>query len=131
MSIIMILAGLLSTMNVWADKLSDIRFSLNDLYMIGLMKGWMIFFMGLWYSYTKGAIYGGIVIVLCYLLIRYQVFVSEKDFLNGMIPHHSMAVHMSKKLKEKENTIQPLLDSIITSQEQEIDLMKQLSTTKN
>lgn len=127
----MILAGLLSTMNMWVDKISDIRFSMNDLYMIGLMKGWMVFFMGLWYSYTKGVIYGFLLVVLCYFLIRYQVFVSEKDFLNGMIPHHSMAVLMSKRLKEKENTIQPLLDSIITSQEQEIDLMKQLSVTKN
>jgi hypothetical protein len=34
----MIVAGALSTMNVWVDKISDIRFSVNDLYMILLMK---------------------------------------------------------------------------------------------
>jgi hypothetical protein len=34
----MIIAGSLSTMNVWVDKISDIRFSLNDLYMILLMN---------------------------------------------------------------------------------------------
>ena len=131
MSIIMILAGLLSTMNMWVDKLSDIRFSLNDIYMVGLMKGWMLFFMGLWYSYTKGAIYGLIVVLVFYLAIRYQIFVSEKDYLNGMIPHHSMAIHMSKRLKEKENSVQPLLDSIINGQEQEIELMKQRLAAKN
>ena len=38
MFFIMIVAGALSTMNVWVDKISDIRFSLNDLYMILLMK---------------------------------------------------------------------------------------------
>jgi len=32
MFIIMILAGLLSSMNVWVDKLSDIRLHLNDIY---------------------------------------------------------------------------------------------------
>lgn len=131
MSVIMILAGLLSTMNIWVDKLSDIRFSLNDIYMVGLMKGWMLFFMGLWYSYTKGAIYGLIVVLIFYLAIRYQIFVSEEDYLKGMIPHHSMAIHMSKRLKEKENSIQPLLDSIIGGQEQEIELMKQRLASKN
>lgn len=118
-------------MNIWVDKLSDIRFSLNDIYMVGLMKGWMLFFMGLWYSYTKGAIYGLIVVLIFYLAIRYQIFVSEEDYLKGMIPHHSMAIHMSKRLKEKENSIQPLLDSIIGGQEQEIELMKQRLASKN
>ena len=42
MFFIMILAGLLSTMNMWADKIDDVRFSLNDFYMIGLMVGWML-----------------------------------------------------------------------------------------
>lgn len=27
---IMVLSGLLSTMNVWVDKIDDIRFSVND-----------------------------------------------------------------------------------------------------
>jgi hypothetical protein len=38
MFFIMIVAGALSTMNVWVDKISDIRFSLNDVYMILLLK---------------------------------------------------------------------------------------------
>ena len=43
----MIIAGLLSTMNIWVDKYQDIRYSMNDVYMILLMAGWMLFFMGL------------------------------------------------------------------------------------
>ena len=39
MFFIMLVAGVLSTMNVWADKIDDIRLSLNDLYMILLMNG--------------------------------------------------------------------------------------------
>ena len=50
MFFIMILSGLLSTMNVWVDKLDDIRFSINDAYMILLMSGWMFLFMGLFYQ---------------------------------------------------------------------------------
>ena len=41
-----------------------------------------------------------------------------------MIPHHSMAVHMSKKLLEKENTITPFLNNLIQTQENEIVFLK-------
>jgi len=45
-----------------------------------------------------------------------------------MIPHHSMAVHMSKQLlnKNKNNNIgiQDFLKNIIKTQEKEIDFMK-------
>ena len=50
---IMILSGLLSTMNVYADKLDDIRWSLNDIYMTTLMTGWMITFMSIYYKDIK------------------------------------------------------------------------------
>jgi uncharacterized protein (DUF305 family) len=41
-----------------------------------------------------------------------------------MIQHHSIAVHMSKKLLEKENTITPLLQKIIKNQEDELEILK-------
>ena len=50
MFFIMLLSGLLSTMNVWVDKVDDIRFSINDAYMTLLMTGWMFLFMGLIYQ---------------------------------------------------------------------------------
>jgi uncharacterized protein (DUF305 family) len=42
-----------------------------------------------------------------------------------MIPHHSMAILMSKRLAEKPNSIEPLLKQIIETQEKEINIMKQ------
>jgi hypothetical protein len=33
MFLIMLLSGALTTMNLWADKLSDFRWSINDVYM--------------------------------------------------------------------------------------------------
>jgi hypothetical protein len=53
MFFIMILSGLLTTMNVWVDKVDDIRFSINDAYMILLMSGWMFFIMGMIYRETN------------------------------------------------------------------------------
>jgi uncharacterized protein (DUF305 family) len=50
--------------------------------------------------------------------------VTEMQYKLGMIPHHSMAVHMSKKLLEKRNNIQPFLENIIKTQEKEIQFLK-------
>jgi len=124
MFFIMILSGLLSTMNVWVDKLDDIRFSINDAYMTLLMTGWMFFFMGLVYQETSVFFIGLSLIIINIWCIRNQFLIDETQYKLGMIPHHSMAVHMSKKLLEKENTISPFLQHIIQSQEDEILFLK-------
>ena len=96
MAIIMILSGMLSTMNIWAYKLTHIRFSLNDAYMISLMTGWMLFFMGIYYGSMKYTFIGLVTIILSISTIRNQWFVSYDQYIRGMIPHHSMALTMSK-----------------------------------
>lgn len=115
-------------MNVWADKFDDIRFSLNDVYMIFLMTGWMFFFMGLVYKDFSILFFGIILVTVSYICIRTQLFVSTRQFLLGMIPHHSMAVLMSKKLLEKNPSaeIAKFANSIVMQQEKEIDLMKRI-----
>jgi hypothetical protein len=124
MIICMFLAGYASTMNNWIDKWDDFRFSVNDFYMVGLMTGWMFFFMGL-LSFNVYQFIGGIIaIIVFFFLIRSQMFVTEIQYLKGMIPHHSMAILMSKRLEKKPNSIQHLLDQIIQSQEKEIIIMK-------
>ena len=121
----MLLAGALSTMNVWADSLDHLYFSLNDAYMILLMTGWMFLFMGLYYKEFHVGVFGAALTALSFLAIRTQAFVTESQFLRGMIPHHSMAVLMSKKLQQKPNGIPGFLNGIITTQEKEIKFMKQ------
>jgi hypothetical protein len=120
----MIISGLLSTMNVWADKFQDIRYSINDIYMIFLMTGWMLFFMGLFNKDIIPSIIGFLLAIASIWCIRNQFFINESQYKLGMIPHHSMAIHMSKKLLEKKNTIKPFLQNIINTQEKEIDFMK-------
>ena len=124
MFFIMILSGLLSTMNVWVDKFDDMRFSINDVYMTLVMSGWIFLFMGLIYK-EKNVFYIGLSLLIVNIwCIRTQFLVNETQYKLGMIPHHSMAVHMSKKLLEKENNISPLLKNIIKEQEKEILLFK-------
>jgi hypothetical protein len=124
MFFIMILSGLLSTMNVWVDKLDDVRFSINDAYMTLLMTGWMFLFMGLVYKDKKIFVIGLLLIIFNIWAIRTQFMITETQYKLGMIPHHSMAIHMSKKLLEKKNNITPILKNIIATQEREIQLFK-------
>ncbi len=124
MFFIMILSGLLSTMNVWVDKVDDIRFSINDLYMALLMCGWMFLFMGLIYREMTIIVIGLLLVIVNIWCIRNQFFITEREYRLGMIPHHSMAVHMSKKLLEKEGKISPFVENIIKTQENEIVILK-------
>lgn len=124
MFFIMIVSGLLSTMNVWVDKVDDIRFSMNDAYMILLMTGWMFLFMGLIYKEINVFFIGLSLTIFNIWCIRTQFLITEKQYKLGMIPHHSMAVHMSKKLLERENNISSFAENIIKTQEDEILILK-------
>ncbi len=124
MVICMFFAGFASTMNVWVDKWDDVRFSLNDLYMVGLMTGWMFFFMGFFTLHMWKTIGGLLVVVLFFMAIRGQWFIDETQYLRGMIPHHSMAIMMSKHVKQKPNHLRNLLNNIIKGQYDEIEYMK-------
>jgi hypothetical protein len=127
-TMIMLLAcffsGFASTMNNWIDKWDDFRFSLNDFYMTGLMTGWMFFFMGLFSLRLGKVLFGLVIAVVFFVLIRTQWLVTEIQYLRGMIPHHSMAVMMSKRLEKKPNSVSHLLDQIVQSQQKEIIIMK-------
>ena len=126
MFFIMIISSFLSTMNIWADKYDDIRFSINDIYMALLMTGWMFLFMGIYYQEYLGIILGTLLVVSTIWCIRTQFMVSTKQYIMGMIPHHSMAVHMSRKLLEKQTSIANFVENIIKTQKHEIDYMKRL-----
>ena len=124
MFIIMILSGLLSTMNIWVDKVDDIRISLNDAYMTLLMTGWMFLFMGIVYEELSVFCIGVLLVIVNIWCIRNQILITESQYKLGMIPHHSMAVHMSKRLLEKENSMPKFIKNIIKTQEEEISILK-------
>jgi hypothetical protein len=93
--------------------------------MVGLMTGWMFFFMGLFTLRIGKCVLGLVAVIVFFILIRTQAFITEIQYLKGMIPHHSMAILMSKRLEKKPNSIQHLLDQIIQTQKKEIIIMKQ------
>lgn len=131
MFIIMIIAGILSGMNMWVSNISDVRIQINDVYMGIKMTGWMFLLMGLFYSSNNYIWIGLGTIGISFYFIRNQIFVNQYEYLNSMIPHHSMAVFMSEKIKEKnvikDKEINDLVSSIIITQQEEIELMKKYS----
>ena len=64
MFFIMIISGLITRMNAWADKPNDIKISLNDVYLIFLMSGWMLLFMGIFYKSLYAFLFG-LALVIC------------------------------------------------------------------
>ena len=140
MMIMMFISGLLSSMNNWVDKISDIQFHINDIYMSLLMCGWSLILMGIYYIHYKILIIGIIVTLIIMYCIRNQLFIDETEYLKGMIPHHSMAVLMSKKLIEKENKtntfnliplVKKFINNIIDTQNNEIKFMKTILNYKS
>lgn len=124
---IMIISGLLTTMNVWVDKWDDIRFSINDIYMTLLMTGWMFLFMGLYYGDFLIICLGIILVVTNIWCIRVQFMVTNEQYILGMIPHHSMAVLMTKKLIQNQpDLLKEFASNIIVNQEKEIKYMKHI-----
>ena len=118
MFFIMVLSGLLTTMNVWVDKLDDIRFSTNDIYMTFLMTGWMFLFMGLYNRDISILSLGAFLVVSNIWFIRTQFMVTDEQYILGMIPHHSMAIHMSKQLMQRHpSSLNDFAANIITTQE--------------
>jgi hypothetical protein len=137
MTVTSVLAGFLSTMNMWVYRLDDARFHLNDVYMVLLMTCWMMLFtlFTTWDGYnsmstenTNAICFFIFMIGLIIYCIRNQILITDEQYLNGMIPHHSMAILMSKKIKEKtkNNKIKTLASNIIESQEREIKLMNDI-----
>lgn len=130
MILFMIIGGLGSTMNLWANSWSDVRLSMNDVYMISIMTSIMILLMSLNDKYFKGVMISAIVLLLSIVAVRYQFLITESQFIRGMIPHHSMAILMVNRLREKPHSkeLVSLLDSIITTQQQEIEFMKKIES---
>lgn len=85
---------------------------MHDLYTQSFSKNYYIVFI--------------ILLTLVIIFYRKQVFINDKDYLNGMIEHHSMALLTSNKAlsKTKDGTVSQLASNIIKTQEQEIDVMK-------
>jgi len=60
-------------------------------------------------------------------LVRSQVTVDDVDYMNAMIPHHSIAILTSKRSQITDPRVRKLADGIIEAQEREIAELEYLT----
>lgn len=121
-------------MYAMVDTTDSVYLNLNNFYMAGLMTAPMLIIegilMGSMYE-PKKALYGlmatsGIILIAFFLFIRQQTLIGDREFIKSMIPHHSGAILMCEKTRIQDQELQALCDSIVESQQQEIDQMKSI-----
>ncbi|MDN6291019.1 MAG: DUF305 domain-containing protein [Tetragenococcus koreensis] len=61
-----------------------------------------------------------------FFLMRNQTTIDQVDYMEGMIPHHSIAILTSKRAEIEDPRVKKLADDIIKAQEKEIAEMKKL-----
>jgi hypothetical protein len=72
-------------------------------------------------------IIGGFLLILSsVLLVRSQLTVSDVDYMEGMIPHHSIAILTSERAMIEDVRVRKLADEIIEAQRREIKEMEWL-----
>ena len=100
------------------------------LYMGAGMAVVMLAFMTNMYKKTKInlMIYGLSVLMFAVGIwgVRSQATVNQVDWMQAMIPHHSIAILTSSRADIEDPRVQQLADDIIKAQKREIDEMKQL-----
>ena len=74
--------------------------------------------------------YAGLFFMLCVFIYLYrnQIYIEDKDYLEEMIEHHSIAVLTSDEIlqKTKSERVKKLAETILVTQKKEIEYMKQL-----
>lgn len=77
---------------------------------------------------TNMAIVGVSVVVFAvsFYLMRNQTTIDDVDYMQGMIPHHSIAILTSGGANIEDPRVRKLADDIIEAQEKEIKEMKEL-----
>ncbi len=111
-----------------------VYFSLTRVYMALLMLVPMtLIMMGfMWSMYPdkqrNALIMGGslMAFVVVLTMVRSQTFVGDTLWMKAMIPHHSIAIMVSKRATIKDPEVRQLADSIISAQEREIGQMKRM-----
>ena len=64
--------------------------------------------------------------VACFVGIRQQTAVSDRQFLRSMIPHHGGAILMCGEASVQHPDVRALCSAIVSSQREEIAIMQRL-----
>ena len=116
------------------DSYKNITFSIGKFYMAVIMAVLMglteVLMFDTHMKTVSGIYYLSLffVLVMFVYLYRNQVYIEDKDYLNEMIEHHSMALLTSEEILQKTHSerVKKLAENIIVTQENEIEYMRKL-----
>ena len=122
--------------SIMTDSYKNITFSIGKFYMAVIMAILMglteVLMFDTHMKTVSGIYYLSLffVLVVFVYLYRNQVYIEDKDYLNEMIEHHSMALLTSEEILQKTHSerVKKLAENIIVTQEKEIEYMRQLTT---
>lgn len=118
-------------MYAMVDTFSNVVPNLNNAYMAGLMTAPMLvleaILMSAMYQNQRVvriiAAVGLVAGVLCFVFIRQQTAIGDREMLRSMIPHHAGAILMCEQASLDDAEAIALCDSIIAAQDAEIAQM--------
>lgn len=118
-------------MYAMVDRVVNVHPSVNQAYMAGLMTAPMVvlelLLMGMMYPnrrWNAGILLAAAIVgVACFVGIRQQTFIGDRDFARSMISHHGAAILMCREAPLSDLRLRELCRSIIGSQQAEIDRM--------
>jgi uncharacterized protein (DUF305 family) len=116
------------------DRFDNVVNSLNQVYMAAVMAAPMVlielWLMGGMYPNRRlnaiVAIAALVVGIASLVAIRRQAGISDRQFLRSMIPHHAGAILMCQQASFRDPQVQALCGPIVSSQTEEIAIMKRL-----
>ncbi len=119
---------------IMTNSYKNITFSLGKFYMSVIMALLMGLLEVLMYDNHMNSLSVyyylslGFILVIFIYLYRNQIYINDKDYLNEMIEHHSMALLTSEEILQKTNSekVKKIAENIVTTQEKEIEYMKLL-----
>ncbi len=119
---------------IMTNSPTNITFSMGKFYMsaiMALLMGLLEVLMFDFHMKTISLIYYLSLFFMLTVFIyiyRNQVYIEDKDYLTEMIEHHSMALLTSEEIlqKTKSERVKNLAENIISTQEKEIEYMRQL-----
>ena len=120
--------------SIMTDSYKNITFSIGKFYMAVIMAILMglteVLMFDTHMKTVSGIYYLSLffVLVMFVYLYRNQVYIEDKDYLNEMIEHHSMALLTSEEILQKTHSerVKKLAENIIVTQEKEIEYMRKL-----
>ena len=119
---------------IMTNKIGYVTNNLGKIYMSVIMALYMVILEVMMHDHQYGIfsakmylLYGSLLILFIYLY-RNQVYISEKQYLENMIEHHSMALLSSEEILKKTDNydITKLAKNILQTQNDEITYMNKI-----